>query len=74
MTYRVRVSVQQLKRMLRDEEPHTTLDILVSRDLVQHMAERLDMCMDEQGLDLGNLLRLVLAEPEGDQVVHSLVL
>lgn len=74
MTYRVRVSVQQLKRMLRDEEPHTTLDILVSRDLVQHMAERLDMCMDLQGLDLGNLLRLVLAEPEDDQVVHSLVL
>lgn len=74
MIYRIRVSVEQIKRMLRDEEPHTTLDLVVSRDLVQCMAERLDMCMDDQGLDMGNMLRLVLKEPEGEQVVHDLVL
>ena len=74
MSYRVRVSVHPLAHMLRVLDANVNLDIMLPPDVIARMVDTLPPVLDEHGLELTRLLRTVLQAPEGDQVVHSLVI
>lgn len=74
MNYRIRVSARQLAQILSALEPDATLDMVMRKEQIQDVVENLTPEVDADGLELGQLLRTVLEEQPGEQVVHSMVL
>jgi hypothetical protein len=84
MSYRVRVSADQLALMLEALEEDATLDIMLKPEQIAQVTDWLVQCAQvplnmpylqiKGGVELTTLLQAVLQEPEDEQVVHSLVI
>ena len=74
MSYRIRVSVQQLALMLRALRDDQTLDVILPAHMVAQVTDSMEPVQDAHGRELTALLQAVLQEQAGEQVVHSLVI
>lgn len=84
MSYRVRVSADQLALMLEALEEDATLDIMIKPDQIAQVTDWLVQCAQvplnmpylqtKGGVGLTTLLQAVLQEPASDRMIHSMVL